>query len=150
MREKPEQKQVFSRFLKDRGWRFTKERAAIMEKTMSRNGHFEPETLYLEIRKAGVKASRASVYRTINLLCECGLIERVRKTEHGTVYERSFGHEHHDHMLCIGCGSAIEFYSDKLEQLQENLCRQQGFQGTSHTLEIRGYCRKCREKMRGA
>ncbi|MCG2722869.1 MAG: transcriptional repressor [Thermodesulfovibrionales bacterium] len=146
MREKPVQKQVFSRFLKERGQRFTKERSAILEKTMSRNGHFDPETLYIEIRKAGAKASRASVYRTISLLCECGLIEQVRKTEHGTVYERSFGHEHHDHMLCIGCGSAIEFYSDKLERLQEDLCRQQGFQGTTHTLEIRGYCRKCQKK----
>jgi len=146
MKNKQEQKQFFSTFLKKRGQRLTKERSAILQRTISRNGHFDPETLYLDIRNGGVKASRASVYRTINLLCECGLIEQVRKTEHGTIYERSFGHEHHDHMLCTECGSAIEFFSDKLERLQEDLCRQQGFQGTSHTLEIRGYCRKCQKK----
>ena len=137
---------IFRGFLKERGQRLTKEREAILKKIFSFRGHFEPETLYLKIRESGLKASRASVYRTLNLLYECGLIERVRKTDHGTIYECTFGHEHHDHMLCTGCGNVIEFYSADLERLQDVLCAQKGFEGTSHTLEIRGLCRKCRKK----
>lgn len=146
MKEKAKEKKIFSKFLKDRGQRFTKERSAILQKTFSYRGHFDPESLYLQIKGTGLKASRASVYRTLNLLCECGLIERVTKTERGTIYEHTFGHDHHDHMLCIECGSIIEFYSENLERLQEQICEKQNFQGTSHTLEIRGYCKKCKTK----
>jgi Fur family ferric uptake transcriptional regulator len=137
---------IFRGFLKERGQRLTKEREAILKMIFSFHGHFEPETLYLKIRESGLKASRASVYRTLNLLYECGLIDRVRKTEHGTIYECTYGHEHHDHMHCIRCGNVIEFYSADLERLQDELCKQKGFEGTSHTLEIRGHCKKCQKK----
>jgi len=141
-------KEIFNKFLKDRGQRLTRERSAILQKVFSYHGHFDPESLYLKMRDCGLKASRASVFRTLNLLCECGLIEKVRKTEHGTIYERTFGHAHHDHMLCIMCGNIIEFYSEDIERLQESLCNKQNFQGVNHTLEIRGYCKKCRKKRR--
>lgn len=139
------EKKIFNKFLKERGQKFTKERAAILQRIFSYHGHFDTESLYLKIRETGLKASRASVYRTLNLLCECGLIEKVTKTEHGTIYEYTFGHEHHDHMLCIGCGTIIEFYSEDLERLQENICMRQDFKGVTHTLEIRGYCKRCQK-----
>jgi Fur family ferric uptake transcriptional regulator len=142
------EKKIFNGFLKDKGQRLTKERAAILQETLSYRGHFDPESLYSKIRETGLKASRASVYRTLNLLCECGLIEKVRKTEHGTIYEYTFGHGHHDHMLCMLCGNIIEFYSEDIEKLQERLCKRHNFHGQSHTLEIRGYCKKCQEKRR--
>lgn len=142
------EKNIFNKFLKERGQRFTKERAIILQKILSCHGHFDPESLYLKIKETGLKASRASVYRTLNLLDESGLIEKVTKTEHGTIYEHAFGHGHHDHMLCIKCGNIIEFYSEELEKLQEDICIKQNFQGASHTLEIRGYCKKCQKKRR--
>jgi Fur family ferric uptake transcriptional regulator len=122
------ERKVFKNFLKERGQKLTKEREAILKEIFSFHGHFEPET------------------RTLNLLYECGLIDRVRKTEHGTIYECTYGHEHHDHMLCVRCGKIIEFYSEDLERLQEELCKKQQFEGTNHTLEIRGYCKKCQKK----
>jgi len=140
------EKKIFREFLKNRGQRFTKARAAILQKAFSTHGHFNPETLYLEIKETGLKASRASVYRTLNLLCECGLIERAMKTEQGTLYEHILGHVHHDHMFCVACGEIIEFYSEDLEKLQDELCRRQDFHGESHTLEIRGYCKRCQNK----
>lgn len=139
-------KEIFREFLKNRGQRFTKERSVILQKTLSFNGHFDPETLYLKIKDTGMKASRASVYRTLNLLCDCGLIGRVMKSDHGVIYERTFGHGHHDHMLCTHCGKVIEFYSEELERLQEALCEKREFSGASHTLEIRGYCKACQKK----
>ncbi len=136
--------QIFRKFLEERGQRLTKERSAVLHKAFSYKGHFDPETLYVEIRKRGLKASRASVYRTLSLMCECGLVEKVSKTEHGTIYEQALGRPHHDHMVCIRCGKVIEFYSESLEKLQEETCREHGFNGKSHTLEIRGFCKDCR------
>ena len=139
------EKEIFEKFLRERGQKFTKERSAIFEKAFSYDGHFNPETLYLKIKETGMKVSRASVYRTLNILSECGLIEKVMNTEQGAVYEHTFGQKHHDHMLCVSCGGIIEFYSGDLEKLQEELCGSLNFQGVSHTLEIRGYCKKCQK-----
>jgi Fur family transcriptional regulator, ferric uptake regulator len=135
----------FKQFLELRGQRLTKERNAVLQKAFSCKGHFDPESLYLAMREKGMKASRASVYRTLNLLCECELVEKVSKTEQGTIYEHSLGRKHHDHMVCIKCGKIIEFYSEKLEKLQEKICRELDFKGKNHTLEIRGYCRHCQK-----
>jgi len=135
--------EIFRQYLEKKGQRLTKERDTILQEAFSCDGHFDPETLYMDMRKRGMKASRASVYRTLNLLCECGLVEKVSKTEHGTIYEQALGRQHHDHMVCITCGRVIEFYSERLESLQEELCREQDFTGKSHTLEIRGCCGHC-------
>jgi Fur family ferric uptake transcriptional regulator len=135
--------ELFRQYLLKKGQRLTKERDAILQEAFACEGHFDPETLYMDMRKRGMKASRASVYRTLNLLCECGLVQKVSKTEHGTVYEQILGRQHHDHMVCINCGKVIEFYSESLESLQDALCREQDFTGKSHTLEIRGYCGHC-------
>jgi Fur family ferric uptake transcriptional regulator len=135
--------ELFRQYLVKKGQRLTKERDAVLQEAFTRDGHFDPETLYMDMRKRGMKASRASVYRTLNLLCECGLVEKVSKTEHGTIYEQVLGRQHHDHMVCINCGKIIEFYSENLERLQEQICCEQDFTGKSHTLEIRGYCGHC-------
>lgn len=140
------EEKIFGKFLRERGKRLTREREAILKRTSSSQGHFDPESLYLEMKKKDLKISKASVYRTLHLLCECGLIEKVKKTDHGTIYEQTFGQGHHDHMLCLKCGKVIEFYSKNLEKLQEDLCKRHNFQWTNHTLEIRGYCERCQRK----
>jgi Fur family ferric uptake transcriptional regulator len=137
---------IFQNFLGERGLKLTKERIAILKEVFSFHGHFEPEHLYFRIREGGSKASRASVYRTLNLLVESGLVEKVTRTEKGNVYEHTYGHKHHDHMICEACSKIIEFYSEKLENLQNEICISNGFKGVSHTLEIRGYCEKCRRQ----
>jgi Fur family transcriptional regulator, ferric uptake regulator len=135
---------IFENFLGEKGLKFTKERIAVLREVFSFHSHFEPEHLFLRIRESGSKASRASVYRTLNLLVESGLVEKVTRTEKGNVYEHTYGHNHHDHMVCTLCGGITEFYSEKLENLQKEICHGNGFEGRSHTLEIRGYCAECR------
>jgi Fur family ferric uptake transcriptional regulator len=135
----------FREYLKAKGLKVTKERALILRDISSRQGHFDPEELYIGIRKKGLKVSKASIYRTLPLLLESGLIEQVERTEKHAHYEKTFGRDHHDHMLCISCGSVIEFYSESLEDLQKKICSKKGFEGVTHTLEIKGYCSKCRK-----
>jgi Fur family ferric uptake transcriptional regulator len=137
---------IFQDFLSKQGLKLTKERMAVLREIFSIHGHFEPEQLYIRIKAEGIKASRASVYRTLNLLVECGLVERISRSEKGNVYEHTFGHRHHDHMICTDCGTVIEFYSEDLEKIQKKVCSSHSFEGRNHTLEIRGSCRKCRKK----
>jgi len=136
---------VFREYLKAKGLKFTKERAMIVRNISIRDGHFDPEELYIGMREKGLKVSKASIYRTLPLLLECGLIEQVERTEKHAHYEKTFGRNHHDHMLCISCGSVIEFYSEVLEDIQNKICSKKGFCGVTHTLEIKGYCSKCRK-----
>jgi len=137
---------VFREYLKNKRLKFTKERALILRNIAVRDGHFDPEELYIGMREKGLKVSKASIYRTLPLLLESGLIEQVERTEKHAHYEKTFGRNHHDHMLCISCGSIIEFYSEALEDLQNKICNKKGFSGITHTLEIKGYCSKCRKR----
>jgi Fur family ferric uptake transcriptional regulator len=137
---------IFRNFLGEKGLKLTRERSAVLKEVFSFHGHFEPENLYFRIKDSGIKASRASVYRTLNLLVESGLVEKVSRSGKGNVYEHTYGHRHHDHMICDGCGEFFEFFSEKLENIQDEICRENGFTGVSHILEIRGYCNKCRKE----
>lgn len=136
----------FQDFLTGRGLKLTRQRMAVLDHIFASHGHFEPEHLYVRLKGAGVKASRASVYRTLSLLVESGLVECISRSERGNVYEHTFGHDHHDHMVCTACGATIEFYSKDLEDIQELICRKFNFEGASHILEIRGTCRACRKR----
>jgi Fur family ferric uptake transcriptional regulator len=142
------EKDVLKEFLKQKGLRFTRERESILDEILSHKGHFDLEQIYLGLRDKGSRVSRASVYRTVPLLLESGLLEEVQRTDKDkhAHYELTYGSSHHDHMICTECGKVMEFRSPSIEKLQDSLCRSRGFKGTSHTLEIRGVCRECRKK----
>lgn len=125
------------------GRRVTKEREEIVRVIEETDGHFDPRTLVERLRARGSKVSRASVYRTIPILVEHGIIAEVEKTEKHAHYERVMGKAHHDHLICLRCGKTTEIYSPTLEMLQEEICLREGFTGVRHTLEIMGYCREC-------
>ncbi len=137
------EKQKFKEFLSTKGLKLTKERDAIFNEISNIKGHFDPEDLFLRLKNKGLKVSRASVYRTIPLLIENGLIEEVERIDRHAHYEKVAGTQHHDHMICIKCGKVIEFYSTELEMLQEKVCEKEMFKGIRHTLEIFGYCKNC-------
>lgn len=139
---------IFKEFLEKKGLRFTKERAVILKEVFSNHGHFDPDDLLIKMREKGVRVSKASIYRTLPLLLESGLVEEVEKIDKHAHYEHTFGHGHHDHLICIKCGRVISLFSEKLERLQEKLCKKEKFKSITHTLEIRGYCSKCEAKDR--
>jgi len=121
----------------------TQGRREILQMIDKTGGHFDPQTLYERLKAEGSKVSRSSVYRTIPILVESGIIAEVEKTEKHSHYEKVMGRAHHDHLICLGCGKKIEFYSPTLEMLQEEICQREAFGGVRHTLEIMGYCREC-------
>ena len=125
------------------GMRQTAPRREILATVLEMKGHFDPQTLHDRLRANGSRISRASVYRTIPILVEQGILTEVEKTEKHAHYESTIGKAHHDHLICLSCGKAIEVCSPALEVLQEEICQRAAFKGIRHTLEIMGYCKKC-------
>ena len=128
------------------GRRQTAGRREILAAVVDMKGHFDPQMLQERLRAKGSKVSRASVYRTIPILVEQGIISEVEKTEKHAHYEKMIGKAHHDHLICLSCGRTIEFYSPALEMLQDEICQRKAFRGVRHTLEIMGYCEQCRHE----
>jgi Fur family ferric uptake transcriptional regulator len=138
------EKQKFKEFLMTKDLKLTKERNEILSEILDMKTHFDPEELFIRLKAKGSKVSRASVYRTIPLLIESGFIEEVERIDRHAHYERVSADKHHDHMICTKCGKVIEFYSPTLEMLQNEICQKEGFKGIRHSLEIFGYCEKCK------
>jgi Fur family ferric uptake transcriptional regulator len=136
-------KQKFDEYISNKGLKLTRERDEIVREILHTTGHFAPDELFVRLKAKGSKVSRASIYRTIPLLVESGVIEEVERVDKHAHYERVSQNSHHDHMICIRCGRIIEFYSESLERMQERLCRQENFRGVRHCLDILGICDKC-------
>lgn len=134
----------FRGYLAERGLRCTAPRLHVLNVALRRAGHFEAEDLYEGLREGGRSASRATVYRTLVHLTECGLIKEALRSEGRARYEGVYGIEHHDHMVCAECGRVIEFCDEMIEELQERVCRRHGFRPLEHRMAIRGICRECR------
>ncbi|MHB0913292.1 MAG: Fur family transcriptional regulator [Armatimonadota bacterium] len=134
----------FREFLETQALRFTTERRLILKQVARIHEHFEAEDVVDGLRRRGDRVSRASIYRTLPLLVESGLLREVHSSEKHSHYEHIFGHDHHDHLICTVCGRAIEFSDGKIEELQERVCRMNGFDAVSHKLEIIGVCAGCK------
>ncbi len=142
-----EERQIFTEFLKRKGLKTTRERTALLKEIFSTHKHFDADDLVDRMREAGgQKVSRATVYRTLELLHECGLVGRVRLNEEKYRYERLRKGEHHDHLICIGCGKVMEFVEPRIEELQEEVCLRWDFHPISHAHQIRGLCSICHRK----
>ena len=137
------EQEIFRDFLKGKDLKLTPERETVLKEISVLRRHFDIEDLYITLRNKGLKVSRASIYRTVPLLVESGFLEEIKTIEKHTYYEYTFGKKHHDHLICLGCGKIIEFYSEKLEKLQDEVCKKENFNGVRHLLEIQGYCRRC-------
>jgi Fur family transcriptional regulator, ferric uptake regulator len=136
----------FGSYLARKGLRNTPERRAIAREALRIVEHFDPEDLQSRLRRKGTRVSRATIYRTLEHLIGSGL---VRKTsldlEHKTsFYENTLVRRHHEHMVCLECGTVIEFTAPKIEALQDEICRKHQFHPIRHTHQIMGHCRKCR------
>ena len=135
---------LFSDYLEQKQLKYTPERKVILREVFSLHNHFEADELYFKLRKKGShRISRATVYRTLPLLEESGLIRRVVFIDKHTHYEHVYGSMHHEHLICLSCGDVIEFYKKSLEDTLEDVARENKFNSVAHKLEITGYCRNC-------
>ena len=139
------EKAIFLDFLERRNLKLTRQREAVINEVFSDQGHFEADEIVHNLRNSKPRVSRATVYRTLELLQECQLVEKLDFGTSQSYYEHVQVGEHHDHLICTRCGNVIEFHDDGLEGRQSEICRNFGFQDTHHSLRIFGICSKCRQ-----
>jgi len=138
------ERQQFLACLRGRGQRVTGERLALFDEIFAQHGHIDAEELLRSMHERGSKISRATVYRNLDLLVECGLARKQRLGSRGFLYEHVHGGQaSHDHLVCTGCGRVVEFVSQGIAALQAEICRAHGFEPSHHTLQIAGLCKGC-------
>jgi Fur family ferric uptake transcriptional regulator len=89
---------------------------------------------------------KATIYRTLDLLAQSGMVHERDFGEGFRRYERAPGHPHHEHLICLRCGKVVEFSNERLEKMKELIATEYGFQHRHHRLEIYGVCRECQQR----
>jgi Fur family ferric uptake transcriptional regulator len=144
-----ETRAVWRTFASERGLNESRARDAVVETFLSTSEHVDLQTLFESSRKRHPGVSFATVYRTMKLLDDAGLAHaRHFGDGKGTLYEVAVGREHHDHLICDGCGRIVEFVNDELERLQEAVAAGHGFTLSRHRHELYGLCATCRRARR--
>ncbi|MBI1313231.1 transcriptional repressor [bacterium] len=136
----------FREFLVTKRQRLTREREIIVEEVFSSHEHFEPDDLIdrLSNRHDSRRVSRSSVYRTLALMEEAGLLRKVARPNGREVYEHDYGYPQHDHLICDQCGMLIEFHNEEIASIVERIASEHAFLRKSHRLEVYGTCADCR------
>jgi Fur family transcriptional regulator, ferric uptake regulator len=141
---------IFRKYLERRALKLTAERRALFDEVFARHEHLEADELLGRLRAKHKKISRATIYRTLELLADSGIVGKLRIGEAGYRYERLRAGDHHDHLICKECGRVVEFYEERIEQLQDEVCQRYGFILLDHSHQMRGICRQCRPRQRPA
>jgi Fur family ferric uptake transcriptional regulator len=129
---------VFRRYLHEQQLKFTPERAMMLDAVLRKTGLFEAEEMVSDLKALGHRVSRATVYRTLSHLQDAGIVKQVFFDNRQSYYEVIVGRETHDYLICISTGRVIEFSSERLRNLRDDICREHGFEPLSHQFHIFG------------
>ena len=141
----------FKRVLRDNGLKYTKQREVLLQTLYNNSEHFTPEQLYLYIkeRHPGLNVGIATVYRSLNLLEESGMVTSISFSVQGKKFELA-NKPHHDHMICRQCGVIVEFEDQIIEKRQLAIAKEHGFKLTGHIMQLYGVCSECnKQKIKG-
>lgn len=141
---------TFRAWLREQGLKCTQEREEIVEEFLRTDRHVEAEEFLLRMREAGSRVSRATIYRTLDLLVQAGLARKVRLGTDHYYFEHILGRSQHEHMICLQCDRIIEWYDADLEALiRENLERHR-FVARRYSVQVFGVCAECAEVANGS
>ncbi len=144
-----EHQSTLSHVLKQEQLRYTKQRQAVWDEVKSNDQHRDADQIYIAIRQKGVSVSRATVYRTIDVLAKYNLINRIDIGDGRSRYEHVLNSDHHDHLICSECGEILEFVNEEIETLQHKIAETLQFKLEDHIHQLIGVCRTCQTKNGG-
>ena len=134
-------KDQLKNILKSEGLRYTKQRQQVWDEIRRSSEHRDAEQIYIQINKKSrqkqdLKVSRATVYRTIDVLVKNNLVRKMELGDGRALYEHKIDDGHHDHIICVETGKIIEFYDEDLESLQENIVKDHGYELVRHVHQL--------------
>lgn len=132
----------FKAFVYAQNGKVTNERLALLRTLYSNEGHFSVDEILDLMKKQSVQISRATVYRTLDILVQSGLIKKLALDGQDTRYESALTSGHHDHIICTKCHKIVEFFSPELEKLQDEILSDHGFVMERHVHIVYGRCTK--------
>ena len=125
-----------SAIFRNEGLRLTRQMQAVWDEVKSSKDHLDAEDIYEKIKNKGVYISRATVYRTIDVLVKNNLLSKMNMGDGRNRYELKDEDHHHDHMICIETGKIIEFFDNDLEMLQEKIAKKHGYKVIRHIHQL--------------
>jgi len=135
--------EILEKFITEKGLRYTPQREEILKVFLSVEKHLSTDELHKIVKKKSPNIGYVTVYRTMKLLEKAGLCNEVNFGDGVSRFEHKYGHEHHDHLICVKCGSYTEVVKPKIEKLQERLAKEKHFTPLRHKLQIFGICSRC-------
>ena len=126
----------FKKLLSKEAMKFTAARMAVLENLMSSEEHRECEEIFQDLLNNEVKISRATVYRTLDVLVKYEYIRKLDIGDGKLRYEKKIGNPHHDHMICIETGDIIEFHNESIERIQDEIAEKHGYEIVRHVRQL--------------
>ena len=137
---------LLKKALKKEGLRYTHQRQAIWDELSASDEHRDAEEIYLALYNSGLKVSRATVYRTIDVLVKNNLVRKLDLGDGRARYENKMDTAHHDHLICVQCGKIEEFMDNVIENRQEVIVENFGYRLIRHIHQLFVICDECGSK----
>lgn len=132
---------VFQDFLNTRALKLTEQRKLVLNVFLNSRLHLTIEEVYNKSKKRNPNIGLTTVWRTIKLLRECGLVSGFKHTD--GIFRYELGHEYHEHLICVKCGRVIEVMNPNPEVLRNKILPINNFKVLHWRLELYGICHKC-------
>ena len=132
-------KDILNRFksaLKKEGLKFTNQRYSVLNFLISNEGHYDCDMIIDQLKNNKIKASRATTYRTLDILVKYNFINKITFDDGIARYENNVDKPHHDHMICVDTGKIIEFECYEIEKLQDEIANKKGYKIIKHIHQL--------------
>ncbi len=133
----------FEVLLEKKNLKMTRERRYIYDKVSRIKGHFDADELYDSLKNESHEIARGTVYRTIPLLLESGVIQKSVGKGKREFFETNSAKGHHDHIICVNCGKVVEYHCQEIEELQIKVCEKYKVKLLFHEHKLYVHCEKC-------